>query len=202
VRVVDPYRSNSSRSLAVGRTRHAELKLCRETLHHTTLVHDGPPRPRTHGRRQANGTEEAEDPCPEGARQKTSSSSSARKRPRNPPETNERLPYKTIVVVVVVVGGDGSYALVHRGGGGPGTVDQDVLLLLFLRRGRCSCDSIIGAAAAAGAIVGVGVVVVVTPVTGGHDRRVGNQLAFQRHHDCTERVFVHVLTEYFLQKLD
>jgi len=114
-----------------------------------------------------------------------------------PPETNERLPYKTIVVVV---GGDGSYALVHRGGGGPGTVDQDVLL--FLRRGRCSCDSIIGAAAAAGAIVGVGVVVVVTSVTGGHDRRVGDQLAFQRHHDCTERVFVHVLTEYFLQKLD
>lgn len=95
----------------------------------------------------------------------------------NPPETNERLPYKTIVVVV---GGDGSYALVHRGGGGPGTVDQDVLLLLllFLRRGRCSCDSIIGAAAA-GAIVGVGVVVVVTPVTGGHYRRVGDQLAFQ-----------------------
>jgi len=69
----------------------------------------------------------------------------------NPPETNERLPYKTIVVVVVVVGRDGSYALVHRGGGGPGTVDQDVLLLLFLRRGRRSCDSII-AAAAAGAI--------------------------------------------------
>jgi len=54
-----------------------------------------------------------------------------------------------------------------------------VLLLLFLRRGRCSCDSIIGAAAAAGAIVGVGVVVVVTPVTGGHYRRVGDQLAFQ-----------------------
>jgi len=78
-----------------------------------------------------------------------------------------------------------------------------VLLLLFLRRGRCRCDSIIAAAAsAAGAIVSVGVVVEVTPVTGGHDRRVGDQLAFQRHHDCTERVFVHVLTEYFLQKLD
>jgi len=76
-----------------------------------------------------------------------------------------------------------------------------VLLLLFLRRGRCSCDSII-ATAAAGAVVGVGVVVVVTPVTSGHDRRVGDELAFQRHHDCTERVFVHVLTEYFLQKLD
>jgi len=42
------------------------------------------------------------------------------------------------------------------------------VLLLFLRHGRCSCDSII-AAAAAGAIVSVGVVVVVTSVTGGHD---------------------------------
>lgn len=96
---------------------------------------------------------------------------------------------------VVVSGDDGAGrggrrdTLVHRGGG-PGAVDQ-VLLLLFLRRGRGSCDSIAVVASQW-----------VTPVGGRHDRRVGDELAFQRHHDCTERVFVHVLTEYFLQKLD
>jgi len=114
VRVDDPYRSNSSRFLDIGRTLHVEPKLCRETLHQ--VYSRLPPTSYSRipdNRRQANGPKEAEDPYAEGARQKTSSSSpsSARKRPWHPPTTNGRLPYMTIVVVV---GGDGGYALVHR----------------------------------------------------------------------------------------
>jgi len=52
VRVVNSYRSNSSRSLNIARKRHADPKLSRETLHRATLAYDGPSsRPQTRVRR-------------------------------------------------------------------------------------------------------------------------------------------------------